>query len=642
MNDTNFFQFSKVDHAEIFTFDPSLERFRQQMIADGDDAEGTIREIIQNSLDAKNYEVKEPVKLSLTVTEVNKEDIPGIDDVFEHIQSLRPGNNYTTETVTHMKSKESQQMVDVLTASDSNTKGLDGAGKKENSTYSVYAYNKGIHFRHEDIGTEKTRGGSHGVGKIANNAASEIHLMYFANCDKYGNKHLGGSVQLFDHIIDNQSYRGTGHYALVDANDNLVPKQNDHSSSVFQKNNRGLKIIIPYLRDELTKEDNLVKAVCNNFFIAILQKNLEVTLDIKGKHIKITKETLSEIIEQYYTSEISEMKSEFLPLYFHTYLNTESQKLQVVLPKKYDSQTFNFDLFFFDDNEEIPAGRTAIVRSVGMKIEDKKVASHVRTPYNAVLIGGPEEDEYLKSLENESHTALSNELIRDPYKKLKARSFLIKLTKELREVIEKSQSEKFSPDGEIDTSDLIYELNWEFDGQINKDSEKIELADKTNLEIDNKKERRKKHERENGGKEGDKDHKKNKKRRPRKKQTDKENQQEVVNYILPPAIVNRAVVDKEEFITFNFDEIEGADNWNKINLGIKLINGQGEEIDEGISLKDLYTDIAEITNGESRINFDEAKMYDIPVKEGYTLLTLMTGPKYNSNLKFLYKVEVVE
>lgn len=34
-------------------------------------------------------------------------------------------------------------------------------------------------------------------------------------------------------------------------------------------------------------------------------------------------------------------------------------------------------------------------------------------------------------------------------------------------------------------------------------------------------------------------------------------------------------------------------------------------------------------------------MYDIPVEEGYTLLTLMIGPKYNPNLKFLYKVEVV-
>lgn len=641
MTVTKYFHFSKVDHAEIFTFDPSLERFRQQMIADGDDAEGTIREIIQNSLDAKNHDIKEPVKISLTVTEVNKEDIPGIDDVFEHIQSLKPGNNYTTETVTHMKSKKTQQLVDVLTASDSNTKGLDGAGAKENSTYSVYAYNKGVHLRHEDIGTEKTRGGSHGVGKIANNAASEIHLMFFANCDKFGNKHLGGSVQLFDHVIGNQSYRGTGHYALLDQKDNFVPRINAHPSSVFQKNNRGLKIIIPYLRDELTKEESLVKAVCNNFFIAIVEANLEVSLDIKGKEVIITKDTLANIIKQYYTSKVNEMKNDFLPLYFYTYLNAEPQKLQVILPKKYDSQTYNFDLYFFDDNEEIPAGRTAIVRSVGMKIEDRKVPSHVRTPYNAVLIGGPEEDEYLKSLENESHTALSNELIRDPKKKLKARHFLSRLNRELKEVIEKSQSEKFSPDGEIDTSDLIYELNWEFDGQINKDSEKIELADKTNLEIDNKKERRKKPNTDNGEKEEDKEGKKRKKRRPRKKQPDHDKQQEVINYILPPASVSRAVVDKEEFITFNFDEIEGAEGWSKVNLGIKLINGQGEEIDEGISLRELYTDIVEITNGESRIKFDEAKIYDIPVEEGYTLLTLMTGPKYNPNLKFLYKVEVV-
>lgn len=138
MNNNNF-QFSTIGHVEIFTFDQSLEHFRQQMIDGGADAEGTIREIIQNSLDAKNYESNEPVKVDLTVTTINKSDIPGINEIFTHIQALKPGNHYTSETVKHMKKKEVDQQVTVLTAEDSNTLGLTGAEDSDGGTYAVYA-----------------------------------------------------------------------------------------------------------------------------------------------------------------------------------------------------------------------------------------------------------------------------------------------------------------------------------------------------------------------------------------------------------------------------------------------------------------------------------------------------------------------
>lgn len=468
-----------------------------------------------------------------------------------------------------------------------------------------------VHAKHDNIGTEKTRGGSHGVGKIANNAASDIHLMYFANCDKYGNQHLGGSVQLFDHQIDSRAYRGTGHYVSVNDTHTFVPYRNDHTNPVFQKKNRGLKIIIPYLRNELNDKEGLVKAICNNFFVSILDEKLEVTLTINEKALRITRETFDDILRDYYPTDVAEMKNDFLPLYVHTYINADPMAIGVVLPKKYNSQTFNFKLFYSDDNELIPTGRTAIVRSMGMKIEDRKVTSHVRTPYNAVLIGGPEEDEYLKSLENESHTALSNEQIRDPEKKKKASAFLSRLNTQLKKVIEESQSEKYETDGQIDTSDLIYEMNWEFDKHINGNSEKIELNNGRNVVIDNKKEKRDRNKNKGDG--GGSGEETKRKRKPRKQRLDLETEQEVIKYILPPAVVNRAIIGLEEYISFRFNDIEGARHWKTINLGLKLVNGQGDEIDEGVSLTDLYTTIDEMNSGQSDIRFDDKKVYNVPV-----------------------------
>ena len=100
------------------------------------------------------------------------------------------------------------EIINYISFEDYNTKGLTGAnnGQSDNKkdTWSIYAYNKGVHTEEEDENLEKSRGGSHGIGKIASNAASDLYMMYFANCDEQGNKHLGGTVQLIEHKYEDK------------------------------------------------------------------------------------------------------------------------------------------------------------------------------------------------------------------------------------------------------------------------------------------------------------------------------------------------------------------------------------------------------------------------------------------------------
>ena len=99
-----------------------------------------------------------------------------------------------------------------------------------------------------DVELEKTRGGSHGVGKIACNAASDIHMMFFANCDADGRQHIGGTTQLIEHNLDGVNYRASGYFTRI-IDGKYFPFEN-HFASVFRKDTRGLKIIIPYLRTQ--------------------------------------------------------------------------------------------------------------------------------------------------------------------------------------------------------------------------------------------------------------------------------------------------------------------------------------------------------------------------------------------------------
>ena len=92
-----YFQFSKISNIEVAAFDPSLKKFYEQGI------EGTIKEDIQNALDARLTDSQEPVKLKITLESIAKQDLPGIEEVFLHINSLEGASFYTSETIDYMK-----------------------------------------------------------------------------------------------------------------------------------------------------------------------------------------------------------------------------------------------------------------------------------------------------------------------------------------------------------------------------------------------------------------------------------------------------------------------------------------------------------------------------------------------------------
>ncbi|MDA3129619.1 hypothetical protein ACFPTR_09630 [Aliibacillus thermotolerans] len=62
-------------------------------------------------------------------------------------------------------------------------------------------------------------------------------------------------------------------------------------------------------------------------------------------------------------------------MYVNTYLHEKPREITVI-----DGvNKFDFQLYFHC-NEEIPKGRMAIVRTIGMKIEDFKVPGHATKP----------------------------------------------------------------------------------------------------------------------------------------------------------------------------------------------------------------------------------------------------------------------
>lgn len=631
---TRFFQFQESKLIENAQFPKELQEFRKQGIA------ATVRENIQNSMDAKLDNFDGPVKVEIVLDEIKKKDIPGIDEIFEHIDSLVGGNDYTQNHIDFLKThKNKQEKILTITFEDNNTKGLKGANIKGEpiTTYEAYAYKRGIHPKVDDKKLEERRGGSHGVGKIANNSASAINLMYFANCDENGDKHLGGNIKLIEHKLNGQIYRDTGYFAEL-RQDNLFAFPNDRFHKIFDKPTRGLKTIIPYALDEFYNDKEIVRVVCDSFFLALLEKKLEVRIKFGHirKKITINKEMIQQLLNNrnFFKQDIKDMKNEFTKLYVDTYQN----KKPIPLTVKSKNDSYHFDLYFNYD-PEIPKGRVAIMRNIGMKIADFKIIANANKPFNAVLIGGQKEDKFLKSLENESHTTISADLLPDAEAKQNATRFINNLSKEIARIIQEKEDELNPTEGFLDTSDILYQSVNSFRSQLRNRSTKVELSSGNSVRKQNKVKNCKKEKR---GSRTTGDSKattptRTQVRTPKKWQPggsieldDKE------TFIISNNSVSRIIAKNTEYLRIDLSNYSDK-GYSYCDLGFKIVDGQGKEINDSFNVASNY-DSAINVHTDDRLEITDSNIKNIEIINSEIFIRSFPSKSFNKNLKFIFKV----
>lgn len=634
---SNLWKFSSIPCIEESTFNKILERFYNFGIS------GLVRENIQNSLDGKIPGETKPVVVTIKTGTIKKENIPGLEEIKNRINCLQGQNSYTKETIQHMKNKMDANIINYISFEDYNTKGLKGAknGQSTNKedTWSIYAYNKGVHTEESDETLEKSRGGSHGIGKIASNAASELYMMYFANCDEEGNKHLGGTVQLIEHKYKDNYYRSTGYFTdskNIDSKTTKFYPYENNFDKVFEKNTRGLKIIIPFLRDQFNKEDEILKSVCDSFFIAILQNKLEVIINDKVINSKTIKKYIKD--KKYYIQNVEEIKDEFTQLYFDTYTKIEPRELEI----KDRSQSYKFNLYFNYDTK-IPKGRVAIVRTIGMKIEDKKIKNNVKKPFNAVLIPTSiSEDAFLKSLENESHTELSFEHIKDQGLQKNAKTFINNISKEIAKVIEDAIKNNNPTDGIMDTGDVLYEIQTQFKKELLESASTVKLSKgtgkkeetivKVNPEIPKKKESK-------DPKKKTKDPKEKKKREAKKVKPKGERPENTITYSAPADIVERVIISNKEYVKFDFTDTDDLKKSKICDISLNIVDGIGQECADEFNMEKNYEYAIDKLTGE-KLEIKANSIKDISIKKGVAQIELKLKEQYNKALKFVYYVEV--
>lgn len=634
----NSWKFSEINCIEEFTFNKVLENFSKLGVS------ALVKENIQNSLDAR-LSNDNRVIVNIEIGQIHKSDIPGLDQIKNRIGSLKGKNSYTRNTIDTMRSKMNEELVDYISFEDINTKGLkytESMNGEKKDTWSVYAYHKGNHAEDSDEVLEKSRGGSYGVGKIASNAASDLHMMYFASCDDEGNQLLGGTVQLIEHQYDDNYYRASGYFTdqreLVNGKFDFVPYKNTYHK-VFQKSTRGLKIIVPFLKEQLNDEKAIIQCICDNFFIAILKGKLQV--NVNGK--ELSENELAKYIknDEYYEQVKNQIKDNFTPLYYNTYLNCEPRTLVVKDMK--DKHEFHL---YFNYDEEITKGRVAIVRTIGMKIEDFKVSGNATKPFNAVIVPvTTEEDMFLKSLENESHTKISFEHITDTEVQKNAKRFINNLSKEIIKIIDESIRLHNKTDGWMDTEDIIYDMKMQFKNDLEKSMPSVHVINgkKKIVQIGGKKKNKKDDKLEgiNVTKtEGEKKSSTSSKtRKTRVKDEESSGEETKAIFSAHPSEVERVILGSDELIRFDFSGNSELSKTNKCNLSLAVVDGMGDVMKDKFRVEENYQYAIDPSAGQE-LTIRNNKIEGVNIKKGIIQLNLKLKDRFNKALKFVYFVEV--
>lgn len=140
-------------------------------------------------------------------------------------------------------------------------------------------------------------GGSFGFGKGAYFALSPIKTVVVSSKDTDGNVFFEGATRLTTH--KNGSGEKITAYGFYDNNNGEPVTVEENIPEIFKRSETGTDINIIGLWDEVDRNRLMIKSVLNNFWLAIHEHKLVVTIN----EVTISKENLEQVIDEYFPTE---------------------------------------------------------------------------------------------------------------------------------------------------------------------------------------------------------------------------------------------------------------------------------------------------------------------------------------------------
>lgn len=266
------------------------------------------REVCQNSLDARDEKAEGPVKVVFELKQVQTDAYDVFSGYSQCLKGCRAfwssGGNIDAKLEAFLTEAENtlkKPTVSVLVASDYNTKGLCGNHNLDNisTAWEALTGADGMSVKPDD-----NSGGSFGIGKNAPFACSSLSMVFYNTWD----------------IDDNRAFIGVGRVATLlneagkptqrvgkyqnndDENEKWLPIYKEDTNSfrdLFVRQEHGTDVIVVGFNEVDNWQNDILKAVIKNFFVAIKEEKLVVEIKDGSTIIRIDHEKIASLIEEH-------------------------------------------------------------------------------------------------------------------------------------------------------------------------------------------------------------------------------------------------------------------------------------------------------------------------------------------------------
>ena len=411
-----------------FVQDPSSAHFRDDPIPK------LVREVIQNSLDARHSGFDgRPIIVRFTDTVVDRAMI-GASDLYKHLTACRDRASEESLPSVHRMYENAlrtlrAERVRCLRITDSNTTGLSG------SKWNALVEREGA----VEKAAQGAPGGSFGIGKNAVFNVSDIQTVFYST--KYIDEHRDGLVEKLqgkatlmahpdpknseEHLQHIGFYQSPGRATILGKN---IPR-------FFSLDETGTGVFIMGFNP---RSDDWIKdvqaAVVANYFYAIHHRKLCVEiLAPEAKQIDITHETIDDLFDSSRDGSLSEA--------YHYYLAIRDEP-----PGSTGDLSGSGPLQVYVRTGRGPR-RTAYVNRNGMLITASREQNvnpmaprgkSLWPDYAAVVIPATDEgDRWIRAMENPSHDSISPGHLHDRREKHQANSTFFYARRAIKEIIDR-------------------------------------------------------------------------------------------------------------------------------------------------------------------------------------------------------------
>lgn len=447
--------------SETWTFpgnnDAGREGFNASGIAifAGGLVQSFVREVIQNSLDARDFD-SEPVKIDFSLLAGPKSSFPEISNLLPHIKAAQSAETNikasTEEGISFykraVKSLESDSPMRVLAIHDHNTVGLDGetidTGNEEIGGWLGLVKGSGI-TKKSDVDSL----GSFGQGAKAPFAISGLRTLFYFTRTSHDGKLVdrcqGKSILQTMTLPNGELSMATGYFGVKEKLQPLTGSAIPEwvlAERLRVTEGKGTSIFIadPYLpegAEELWFEIKV--SVIANFYYAILRGNLEVSV---GDGTKLSVDTLDSVYESL------DLLATVTPAEFSEEICEGIESVQTIHEARKDENSFGNGVsksfgkydWFIRTGDGVQGRSVGIARKSGMLItrsaESLKQFRHGVKPFDLfICVVDSLGSEILKSFENPEHNKFQFDRIRDPEKRADYKKKYNSFAAEIRDLI---------------------------------------------------------------------------------------------------------------------------------------------------------------------------------------------------------------